>query len=120
MYANEQGMIDQHVDYLTYVGHTTFPDPYIIQKYGPLVDMDVKIRPISIPDSLLHKMRASLELGYLRFTDESSYNALNLDALFSKIGLQMKMLIINGQLILQTLIMIQILSILCMKPGAWR
>ena len=35
--------------------------------------------------------------------------------LFSKIGLQMKMLIINGQLILQTLIMIQILSILCMK-----
>ena len=47
--------------------------------------MDVKIRPISIPDSLLHKMRASLELCYLRFTDESSYNVLNLDALFSKI-----------------------------------
>ena len=79
LYANEQGMIDQHVDYLTYVGHTTFPDPYVIQKYGPLADMDVKRRPISIPDSLLHKMRASLELGYLRFNDESSYNALNLD-----------------------------------------
>ena len=41
LYANEQGMIDQHVDYLTYVGHTTFPDPYVIQKYGPLADMDV-------------------------------------------------------------------------------
>ena len=79
LYANEQGMIDQHVDYLTYVGHTTFPDPYVIQKYGPLADMDVKIRPISIHDSLLHKMRESLELGFLRFNDESYYKALNLD-----------------------------------------
>lgn len=77
LYSSEAKMIDQYTDYLTTSGHTDFPDPYIISKYGPLTDFDVKIRPITIPDALVTRIRTSLELGYLKFSDESSFNALD-------------------------------------------
>ena len=76
LYNNESDMISQHTDYLTQSGHTEFPDPYKISRYGPLEDFDVTIRPITIAEDLVRKMRASLELGYKRFMDEDAFNAL--------------------------------------------
>ena len=79
LYDNESDMISQHTNYLTeHPDHTTFPDPYTVSRYGSLDDFDVKIRPITIADDLVREMRASLELGYLLFTDESAFNALDL------------------------------------------
>jgi len=79
LYSSEQGMIDQHVDYLTTSSHINFPDEYNVSKYGPLNEFESKIRPITIADDLVRKMRASLELGYIRFVDESMFDALVLD-----------------------------------------
>jgi hypothetical protein len=76
LYPSEQKMIDQYVDYFTTSGHTNFPDEYIVSKYGPLNEFETKVRPITIADDLVRKMRASLELGYKRFSDESAFNAL--------------------------------------------
>jgi hypothetical protein len=76
LYSSEQGMIDQHVDYLTTSSHTNFPDEYNVSKYGPLDEFESKIRPITVPNDLVRKMRASLELGYIKFVDESSFDAL--------------------------------------------
>ena len=76
LYTSEQKLIDQFVDYLTTSSHTNFPDEYIVSKYGPLDEFESKIRPITIADDLVRKIRASLELGYKRFTDESGFNAL--------------------------------------------
>ena len=78
LYDDESKMISQHTDYLTeHSDHTTFPDPYIISRYGPLADFDVKIRPITLADDLVRGLRASLELGYKKFSDEDAFNALD-------------------------------------------
>ena len=77
LYDTEQEMIDQHVDYLTNSGHMSFPDLYRVSKYGPLNEMDVMIRPITIDDDLIRKMRGCLELGYIRFLDEDDFDALD-------------------------------------------
>ena len=71
-------MIDQHVDYLTESSHTNFPDEYIVSKYGPLNEFEATIRPITISDDLVRKMRASLELGYTKYIDSSTFDTFDI------------------------------------------
>jgi len=78
LYATEQQMIDQHVDYLTESSHTNFPDEYIVSKYGPLNEFEATIRPITISDDLVRKMRASLELGYTKYIDSSTFDTFDI------------------------------------------
>ena len=54
LYPNgEEGVIEQFADYLNCFIDDEFPLNFIISKYGPVTEYDVKFKPIDIDTSLL-------------------------------------------------------------------
>ena len=81
LYPNPRQVIDQHLDYIKRTSHTKFPSQYAEEKYGPARDFEVWVRHIEVPDSLVTQMRASLELGYIHFSDEKKFNEIDVSTL---------------------------------------
>tara|TARA_R110000787_G_scaffold233184_3_gene340174 strand:+ start:2162 stop:2926 length:765 start_codon:yes stop_codon:yes gene_type:complete len=78
MYLREADMIEQYVDSVKDSGQTKFPEEYIVSRYGSMSDLNVAIRPIDIPDTLISKMRATLELGHIRWSDKKRFASIDI------------------------------------------